>query len=784
MKSKKNRKSTPAKSQAKSVKKAAKALVKKAAKPSVKKAAKAAVKKAAPKAKKIAKKVAKAPARKVTVKAVKKPVQPKTPKYLNLNLSFEERAADLISRMTLEEKVSQLVHFAPAIERLGVPKHVWWNECLHGIGRAGIATVFPQAIGMAAMWNKKFLHQIASTIADEGRAKHHQANREGKGGEMYYGLTFWTPNINIFRDPRWGRGHETYGEDPHLNGRLGVEFCKGIQGDDPKYFKAVSTPKHFAAHSGPEATRASFNSIVSQRDLRETYLPHFKVCVQEAKAWSVMGAYNRLNGEACNASYTLLEKILRQEWGFKGYVVSDCGAICFIYKSHRLVDTVEEAAALALKNGCDLSCDDAYLGLRKAVMTGMIDEATLDKSLNRLFYVRFKLGHFDPPEMVKYAQIPFTVNDSKEHRELAAKAARESMVLLNNNGILPLARGAHKKIAVMGPNANNIRSLIGNYNGETSKAVTILEGITNKVTADGAAVTFFEGCHLYKQERTGFDQAVQIARESDLVIACMGLTPQLEGEEGDAEANKSGDRVDITMPGVQEEFLQALHATGKPIILVLTGGSCIAVNWANENVPAILMSWYGGEEQGTAVADILWGDYNPAGRTPVTWYTGLEQVPPFEDYSMKGRTYRFFDGKPLYPFGHGLSYTRFEYGPVRVSDARVPAGASVTVSVDVSNVGDRDGDEVVQLYVKDVQASVPVPRMQLQGFDRISLKAGETKTVTFTLKPQQMSCWTDEGKEMVEPGTFEVFVGGGQPGFAATQQASFELTGQTVMLPK
>ncbi len=701
------------------------------------------------------------------------PADADAPAYLNTDLSPQERAADLVSRMTLAEKVSQMVHTAAAVPRLGVPAYDWWNECLHGVGRAGIATVFPQAIGLAAMWNPDLLHRIAVAISDEARAKHHDhIRRTGGDSAWYYGLTFWSPNINLFRDPRWGRGQETYGEDPYLTARLGLAFVTGLQGDNPKYLKLVATPKHYAVHSGPEADRHHFDARVDARDLRETYLPHFRACVQEGGAWSVMPAYNRTNGEACGASKTLLQQILREEWGFPGYVVSDCGAIGDIYLHHKLVETKAEAAALAVKAGCDLNCGDTYCALEDAVRLGHITEEELDTSLRRLFEARFRLGMFDPPEQVPYAGIPIEVNDCEAHRELAREAARQSIVLLKNEGgLLPLKPGL-KRILVLGPQADDVETLLGNYNGTPSRAVTPLAGLRARAEAAGAEVRWVRGCELVEGDQSGFAEAVEAARNADLVIAVLGLAPKLEGEEGESDYNKTGDRTDIALPGHQEALLQAVHATGTPVVLTLQGGSALAVPWAKEHVPAILMAWYGGEEAGTALAEVLWGDVNPAGRLPVTFYTGLEQLPPFEDYAMRsgpGRTYRFFRQQPLWPFGHGLSYTRFEYRDLLVTPTRVAPDESVQVSVEVQNVGDRAGDEVVQLYASDEEASVPVPLRQLQGFRRIHLEPGERQTVTFALKPSQLACYRDDGTPMVEPGTFRITIGGGQPlgGFGA-----------------
>ncbi len=695
--------------------------------------------------------------------------------YKDPSLPVETRVADLISRMTLKEKVSQMVHPAADISRLDVPEYNWWNECLHGVARAGIATVFPQAIGLAATWNAPLLHRLAVAISDEARAKHHEFARKDDRG-IYKGLTFWSPNINIFRDPRWGRGQETYGEDPYLTGEMGVNFVKGLQGDHPKYLKLVATPKHFAVHSGPEADRHHFDAQASKKDMRETYLPAFKKCVQQGKAASIMGAYNRTNGEACCASKTLLQDILRDEWGFDGYVVSDCGAINDIHAHHKVTNTPQESAALAVKNGCELNCGGVFASLVASVEEGLISEQEIDKALTRLFTARFRLGTFDPPEMVPYAQIPYEVNDCPEHRQMALEAARESIVLLKNDNLLPLSRDL-KTIAVIGPNADSLEVLLGNYEGTPSSYVTPLEGIRNKVSP-GMKVFYTPGCHLTRKSTAGFSEAVSIAERSDAAIVVLGLSPQLEGEEGAGQADKTG----LDLPGVQEDLLKAIHATGKPVVLVVVSGSALAINWGNENVPAIVQLWYSGEEGGTALADVLFGDYNPAGRLPVTFVKSLDQVPPFTDYSMKNRTYRYMEDEPLYPFGYGLSYTSFGYSKLRLSKEEIAPDENVEIQVDVENTGQYDGDEVVQLYVSHPHSSMTVPIRSLQGFSRIHLKTGEKKTISFTLTPEQFAVVNEEGKFMVEPGEVRVSVGGGQPGMevetTGTVSSSFRVIGQ------
>jgi beta-glucosidase len=682
--------------------------------------------------------------------------------FNNPDLPIEERVKDLVSRMTVKEKASQLCHRANEIKRLGVPEYNWWNECLHGVARAGIATVFPQAIGMAATFNVPLIFEIAEVISTEARAKHHEFIRKGER-EIYKGLTMWSPNINIFRDPRWGRGQETYGEDPYLTGRMGVAFIKGLQGDDPKYLKCVATPKHYAVHSGPEKDRHHFDAVVSQKDLWETYLPHFKESIVEARAESIMTAYNAVNGEPCIASPTLIQKILREQWGFQGYVVSDCGNARDLYQGHKVVKTAAEASTLAFSTGLDLICGwDAIEGTTDAAVSGMMSEEVMDRCLTRLFTARFKLGMFDPPERVPFAQIPFELNDCEEHRALALRTARESMVLLKNDGLLPLGKNL-KTVAVIGPNADVEKTLWANYCGDASRTVTPLQGIHDKATP-AATVKFAQGCELTGGDDSGIAEAVELAKNSDVAILVLGLSIELEGEEGKVANSDGGDdRPHLNLPGLQQQLLEAVHATGTPTALVLINGSPMTIGWADENIPAILEAWYPGEEGGTAIADVLWGDYNPAGRLPVTFPKSLDQLPPFTDYSMKGRTYRYMTEEPLYPFGYGLSYTTFEYSNLKYPHQQTEAGQEGKISVDVRNSGERAGDEIVQFYISHKDASVETPIRELRGVERVSLQPGETKTVAFTLTDRQMAIIDNDGKAMLEPGEIAISIGGQQP---------------------
>jgi beta-glucosidase len=839
--------------------------------------------------------------------------------FQNTNLSTQERVENLLSEMTLQEKIEQLRYQSPAIDRLGIPEYNWWNECLHGVARAGYATVFPQSISIAASWDTELVNQVATAISDEARAKHHEFIRRGQR-KIYQGLTFWSPNINIFRDPRWGRGHETYGEDPYLTGQMGLQFVKGLQGDDPNYLKVVATAKHFAVHSGPEPLRHVFDANISTRDLRETYLPAFRTLVVEGDVYSVMGAYNRLHGQACCAS-TELSGILRDEWGFQGYIVSDCWAIGDIWQYHKIAKDEAEAAALAVKRGTDLECGDTYKALPEAVKRGLITEKELDVSVGRLMTARFKLGMFDPDEKVPYAQIPFSVNDNPAHDVLAREAAQKSIVLLKNaKQALPLKKTL-TRIAVVGTNADEIESLWGNYNGIPSHPVTVLQGIKNKVepqtevvyaqgseladgisklvpipsvyleTEDGrqgALGEYFannklEGKPLFtrvddnidfywesgspdprmavdnfsvrwttflKVPKTGdyeiggwsmpmfkitcdgkevlggnnehhafhgskkiklevgkrykleFDymnyhgdgtasllwaipqpnmltEAIEAAKKSDVVVLVLGLNQRLEGEEMPIQVDgfKGGDRTHLNLPKTQSDLMEAMKATGKPVILVLINGSALSINYAAENMDAILTAGYPGQQGGNAIADVLFGDYNPAGRLPVTYYKSVEQLPAFENYDMEGRTYRYFRQTPLYPFGFGLSYTHFTYSDLNVQkEAKV--GDPIHVSVKVTNSGERDGDEVVQLYLTDEKASTPRPIRQLEGFKRISLKKGESQTVQFTVEPRQLSMINDKEKQVIEPGYYTVSVGGEQPGFTGINDAE---TTETLM---
>ena len=714
--------------------------------------------------------------------------------FQNPELAIEARVEDLVSRLTLAEKASQMLHEAPAIPRLNVPAYNWWNEGLHGVARAGIATVFPQAIGLGAMWNAPLLHEIAVAISDEARAKHHEFIRRGDHG-MYKGLTYWCPNINIFRDPRWGRGHETYGECPYLTGRLGVAFCNGLQGDDPKYLKLVATPKHFAVHSGPEGLRHSFDAQVNDKDLRETYLPAFHECLTEAKAHSVMPAYNRVNGEPCCAHSVLLERILRQEWKFEGYVVSDCWAIKDFHENHQVTSSWEESAALAVKAGCDLNCGCTYEHIPSAVEQGLLGETDIDVCVKRLFRARMLLGMFDPPERVPFASIPYEVNDSAEHRKLALRAARESIVLLKNDGTLPLAKDL-KSIAVIGPNAYDQHVLVANYFGIPSRAVTPLDGIRAAVS-EHTKVLYTDGCRLLGTKTDGLSragnlsEAVSVASRADVVVLCLGLSADIEGEQGDAgNSEAAGDKIDLNFTGLQQTLLEMLNALGKPVILVVIAGSPINLSWAHDHVAAIVDAWYPGEEGGTAIAEVLFGDYNPGGRLPITFPKQIADVPEFTNYSMKGRTYRYLEKEPLYPFGYGLSYTTFAHSELRLSKTRLPAGETLEVSALVSNTGQRRGDEVVELYLKDLESSVIVPEHSLRGFSRVSLEPGESRRVSFKLGAHELSLIDDGGRRVLEPGRFRVTLGASQPDARsvalmgrAPLAAEFEVLGERVELP-
>jgi beta-glucosidase len=704
-----------------------------------------------------------------------------TPDYLNPNLPPDIRSKDLVDRMTLAEKVSQLMADAPAVERLDIPAYNWWNEGLHGVARAGTATVFPQAIGIAATWNEDLVYRMANAISDEARAKHHQALRQGQHG-WYQGLTLWSPNINIFRDPRWGRGQETYGEDPYLTSRIGVQFVRGLQGDDPKYLKTAACAKHFAAHSGPEAMRHAFDAQVSRRDLQMTYLPAFEALVREAEVAGVMGAYNRLNGQPCCADPNLLIDLLREEWGFTGYVVSDCGAISDIYRHHEIVDSPKGAAAMALRAGCDLNCGDTYQNLLEAVGKGLLSEYDIDIALTNLFNIRFRLGMFDPPDAVSYTQIPVEAVDSPSSQALALEVARQSLVLLKNEGgLLPLHKNL-ESIAVIGPNANDPLVLRGNYYGTPSESITLLEGI-QALVSPSTALNYARGCDILELGQGGFDEAVGIARDAQVAIMVMGLSQQLEGEEGQSEGLQDGrlsrgDRDGIDLPGEQEALLKAVVETGTPVVLVLLNGSALAVNWADEHVPAILEAWYPGQAGGRAVAEALFGDFVPGGKLPVTFYRSVEDLPPFDDYNMVGRTYRYFDGDVLYPFGYGLSYTHFEYRDLWASKWQITAGETLEVGCLVRNAGSLAGDEVVQVYLRDERASLPVPRHQLVGFQRIHLAPGAEQQVHFTITPRQFAFADQDGNWVIESGGFSVFMGGGQPGVENVLSAYVEVVGE------
>jgi len=855
------------------------------------------------------------------------------PRYLDPERSFAARAADLVSRMTLEEKVAQMQNAAPAIPRLGVPEYDWWNEALHGVARAGEATVFPQAIGLAATFDTALMSEVATAISDEARAKYNRFQRLGIR-RRYTGLTFWSPNINIFRDPRWGRGQETYGEDPFLTSRMGVTFVRGLQGDEspathdgnPRtanaYRKLDATAKHFAVHSGPESERHHFDVHPSERDLFETYLPAFRALVQEGKVDAVMGAYNRVNGESAAASERLLQGILRRDWGFDGYVVSDCDAVEDVWKQHAIVSTAAQAAALAVRRGDNLNCGTTYAALVDAVRERLIDEREIDAVLEPLMFARMRLGMFDPPDRVPWSTIPYSVNQSPQHDALARRAARESIVLLKNNGILPLSKSL-RRVAVVGPTANDTMALLGNYYGTPTEPTTILQGIraalpradvryargadlvenrtdpaatplietrylqpttdakehglrgeyfrgndcagapvltridaqvafrwdrdapTDDLVARGElapdraldadhfcirwtgrlvppvsgryelSVAANDGARLWLdgrlvvdawtatprlRARSGFvdlkagkphelrleyfedvrdaevrlgwrlpgtkaplREALDAARDAEVVVFVGGLTGDVEGEEMEASypGFAGGDRTDLRLPKTQQKTLEALRATGKPIVLVLTAGSALAIDWAQKNLPAILLVWYPGQRGGDAVADVLFGDASPSGRLPVTFYHADEKLPPFDDYAMRGRTYRYFGGEPLYPFGHGLSFTRFEYSDLRLDRSSVAGGDRVNVTLKVKNTGARAGDEVVQLYLHPLEPQRERAGKELRGFARVTLLPGEERVLSFAFAPETDLRIYDERRRAyaVDPGEYEVQVG-------------------------
>jgi len=707
------------------------------------------------------------------------------PAYLDPSLPAEQRAADLVHRMTLDEKATQLVNQARAIPRLHVPAYDWWSEALHGVAVNG-TTEFPEPIGLGATFDPATIHQMAIDISIEGRIKHEQAMKANGGySKIFQGLDFWAPNINIFRDPRWGRGQETYGEDPFLTAQMAVAFVTGMQGTDPHYFRVISTPKHFDVHSGPEPTRHFADVDVSKHDEMDTYLPAFRAAVVEGKADSVMCAYNAINGEPACANQFLLQDQLRGKWGFNGYVVSDCGAVRDIYSGHHYRPSQAAASAISLQRGMDNECidfttivkdDHDYKPYLDAVKEGYLKESEIDTALIRLFTARMKLGMFDPPAMVPYTKIDEKELDSPAHRALALRLANESMVLLKNDGVLPL-KTSGMKIAVIGPLANQTHVLLGNYNGIPTHTVSILDGLRAEFKGD--TINYVPGTQFLIKEGppvprpsgwseadlTPDPKAIAAAKNADVVIAVVGITSRLEGEEMkvDEPGFKGGDRTTISLPEPEENLLHALASTGKPLVVVLTNGSALGVNWANEHANAILDAWYPGEEGGTAVAETLSGHNNPSGRLPVTFYKDVSQLPHFEDYSMKGRTYRYFEGTPLYPFGYGLSYTTFAYSNLTVPSEPVPAGNPVNVDVTVTNTGKRAGDEVAQLYL--TFPAVPgAPLRALRGFQRIHLEAGASQTVHFSLKLRDLSMVTEAGDPIIAEGQYTVSVGGGQPG--------------------
>ena len=686
------------------------------------------------------------------------------PQYLNATLPMLERARDLIARLSLPEKVGLMSHPAHAVPRLGIPAYNYWSEALHGVARNGRATVFPQVIGLAATWDRQLIGQIGTVISDEARAKYHAALRRSGQTAQYQGLTFWSPNVNIFRDPRWGRGQETWGEDPFLTGEVALEFVRAMQGAHPRYMKTAACAKHFAVHSGPEKDRHTFNAVVTKRELYDTYLPAFKKLVRDGRVESVMGAYNRTLDEPCCGSKLLLADILRGEWGFDGHVVSDCGALSDFHLHHGVTADAAETVALALRNGCDLGCDHVFAEIPQAIERGLIGEDDVDRALERTLGTRFKLGMFDAQEQVPYTSIPASVIACEAHRNLARRAAEESVVLLKNkNNILPLKPGI-EKIFVTGPTATSLEVLMGNYYGFNPQMVTLLEGITSRIP-EGMGLEYHPGTLLKHRPEIERSWAPYMAQSADVSIVCAGLTPFMEGEEGESLLTaQNGDRLEIGLPQNQVDYIKELSMHGARIVLVLTGGSPVVLGEVEDMVEAILYVWYPGMEGGRAVAGALFGDFSPAGKLPLTFPRSLDQLPAFEDYSMNGRTYRYMTAEPLYPFGFGLGYSRFAYSALSLRNPALAPGESLEVSLQVTNCGAVEADEVVQFYLSDVQASCVVPLHHLIGFERISLKPGETRRLEFVITPEMMSFINEEGLATLEAGEFVLEVGGCSPG--------------------
>ncbi len=696
-------------------------------------------------------------------------------KYLDERLSFRERAEDLVGRMTLAECAAQLLHGAKGVPRLGVKDYNWWNEALHGVARAGLATVFPQAIGMAAAFNEELLYQVADVISTEGRAKYNSYQKQGDFG-IYKGLTFWSPNVNIFRDPRWGRGQETYGEDPYLTEKLGVQFVKGLQGDDPRYMKTAACAKHFAVHSGPEKIRHEFDAVASRRDMEETYLPAFQALV-EAGVEGVMGAYNRTNGEPACGSPTLLQRILREKWGFEGYVTSDCWAVKDFHENHKVTSRPVESVKLAIDNGCWLNCGCTYEHVLDAVDQGLIQERQVREAATVLMTTRMKLGMFD--KETPFDQLDLQDVDTPAHRALNEEMAQQSLVLLKNDGLLPLDTASLKTIAVIGPNANSVVALEGNYHGTAGQYHTVLESI--RAALPECRVLYSEGSHLfetclespgYRGDRLG--EAKAMADMADLVVLVTGLDETIEGEE-ELSRGMEGDKPDLLLPQCQQDLVEALCGRNTPVVIVNLSGSAIDLGAGSEGANAIIQAWYPGAMGGRAVTDLLLGKYSPSGKLPVTFHHNSDSLPDFRDYSMAGRTYKYFQGEPLYPFGYGLSYTSFRCSELLAPEC-IRAGEDAAVRVTVENTGAMDSRTVVQLYLKDEEASLPVPNYRLCGFQNIHLAAGEARQITMTIPKKMFTLITEEGDRIFEPGRFTLYAGTQQP-----DKRSRELTGETVL---